>query len=71
MLAGHIADTNGVKPNRTEVLGPPPELDCCALSFWNGRAGHGRHQIAFGYNKNIDKLVELHSFLHQSCAKLI
>ena len=24
-----------------------------------------------GYNKNIDKLVELHSFLHQSCAKLI
>ena len=24
-----------------------------------------------GYNKNSDKLVELHSFLHQSCAKLI
>ena len=24
-----------------------------------------------GYNKNINKLVELHSFLHQSCAKLI
>ena len=24
-----------------------------------------------GYNKNFDKLVELHSFLHQSCAKLI
>ena len=23
-----------------------------------------------GYNKDIDKLVELHSFLHQSCAKL-
>ena len=24
-----------------------------------------------GYNKDFDKLVELHSFLHQSCAKLI
>ena len=24
-----------------------------------------------GYNKNFDKLVELHSFLHQSCAKLL
>ena len=24
-----------------------------------------------GYNKDIDKLVELHSFLHQSCAKLL
>ena len=24
-----------------------------------------------GYNKNFDKLVELHSYLHQSCAKLI
>ena len=24
-----------------------------------------------GYNKNFNKLVELHSFLHQSCAKLI
>ena len=24
-----------------------------------------------GYNKNFDKLVELHSFLHESCAKLI
>ena len=23
-----------------------------------------------GYNKDFDKLVELHSFLHQSCAKL-
>jgi acetoin utilization deacetylase AcuC-like enzyme len=24
-----------------------------------------------GYNKDFDKLVELHSFLHQSCAKLL
>ena len=24
-----------------------------------------------GYNKDFDKLVELHSFLHQSCAKLV
>ena len=24
-----------------------------------------------GYNKDFNKLVELHSFLHQSCAKLI
>ncbi|MBD1144241.1 histone deacetylase [Pelagibacterales bacterium SAG-MED37] len=24
-----------------------------------------------GYNKNFDKLVELHSFLHQSCVKLL
>ena len=24
-----------------------------------------------GYNKNFDKLVELHSYLHQSCAKLL
>ena len=24
-----------------------------------------------GYNKDFKKLVELHSFLHQSCAKLI
>ena len=24
-----------------------------------------------GYNKNLDKLVELHSILHQSCAKLL
>ena len=24
-----------------------------------------------GYNKDFDKLIELHSFLHQSCAKLI
>ena len=24
-----------------------------------------------GYNKNFNKLIELHSFLHQSCAKLI
>ena len=24
-----------------------------------------------GYNKNFEKLVELHSFLHQSCAKLL
>ena len=24
-----------------------------------------------GYNKDFDKLVELHSFLHQSCAKLM
>ena len=24
-----------------------------------------------GYNKSFDKLVELHSFLHQSCAKLL
>ena len=24
-----------------------------------------------GYNKDIAKLVELHSFLHQSCAKLL
>ena len=24
-----------------------------------------------GYNKDLNKLVELHSFLHQSCAKLI
>ena len=24
-----------------------------------------------GYNKDLDKLVELHSFLHQSCAKLL
>jgi acetoin utilization deacetylase AcuC-like enzyme len=24
-----------------------------------------------GYNKNFNKLVELHSYLHQSCAKLI
>ncbi len=23
-----------------------------------------------GYNKDFNKLVELHSFLHQSCAKL-
>jgi acetoin utilization deacetylase AcuC-like enzyme len=24
-----------------------------------------------GYNKDFNKLVELHSFLHQSCAKLL
>ena len=24
-----------------------------------------------GYNKDFDKLVELHSYLHQSCAKLL
>ena len=24
-----------------------------------------------GYNKDFDKLVELHSILHQSCAKLL
>ena len=24
-----------------------------------------------GYNKDFDKLVELHSFLHRSCAKLL
>ena len=24
-----------------------------------------------GYNKDFKKLIELHSFLHQSCAKLI
>ena len=23
--------------NRTEVLGPPPEPEFCALSFWNDR----------------------------------
>ena len=30
-------DTNEVRQNRTEVLGPPPEPEFCALSFWNDR----------------------------------
>ena len=30
-------DTNEVRKNRTEVLGPPPEPEFCALSFWNDR----------------------------------
>ena len=31
-------ETNEVrKQNRTEVLGPPPEPEFCALSFWNDR----------------------------------
>ena len=30
-------DTNEVRKNRTEVLGPPPEPELCALSFWNDR----------------------------------
>ena len=30
-------DTNEVRTNRTEVLGPPPEPEFCALSFWNDR----------------------------------
>ena len=30
-------DTNEVTKNRAEVLGPPPELEICALSFWNDR----------------------------------
>ena len=30
-------DTNEVRKNRTEVLGPPPEPDFCVLSFLNDR----------------------------------
>ena len=30
-------DTNEVRKNRTEVLGPPPEPNFCALSFWIDR----------------------------------
>ena len=30
-------DTHEVRINRTEVLGPPPEPEFCALSFWNDR----------------------------------
>ena len=30
-------DTNEVRKNRTEVLGPPPEPEFRALSFWNDR----------------------------------
>ena len=30
-------DTTEVRKNRTEVLGPPPEPEFRALSFWNDR----------------------------------
>ena len=30
-------DTNEVRKKRTEVLGPPPEPEFCALFFWNDR----------------------------------
>ena len=30
-------DTDEVRKNRTEDLGPPAESELCALSFWNDR----------------------------------
>ena len=40
--------------------------------FWSKpNLTYGKPEMIDGYNKDSKKLVELHSYLHQSCAKLV